>query len=190
MTANEFRTAHRVTLTGLACETTYHFSARSADEDGNSGASPDATFTTGACPPPIQSDDFDGSSLDPRWSFSDPRGDSTLSAPAGGTVAISLPATAHDLWAGANNAPRLLQGTRDEDFEVELRFQTPVTQQYQMEGLVVLQDDQNWARFEVHYDGAHTNLFAAVSRTAGRSRSTSRRSQAAARSIYEWSVRA
>jgi regulation of enolase protein 1 (concanavalin A-like superfamily) len=161
-TANEFRTAHRVTLTGLACETTYHFSVRSADEDGNNGASPDATFTTGACPPPIQSDDFDGSSVDPRWSFSDPRGDSTLSAPSGGTVAISLPATAHDLWAGANNAPRLLQATRDEDFEVELRFQTPVTQQYQMEGLVVQQDDQNWARFEVHNDGARTNLFAAV----------------------------
>jgi regulation of enolase protein 1 (concanavalin A-like superfamily) len=161
-TASEFRTSHRVELTGLACETTYHFSARSADEDGNSGASSDATFTTGACPPPIQSDDFAGASLDPRWSFSDPRGDSTLSAPSGGTVAISLPATAHDLWSGANNAPRLLQGTRDEDFEVELRFPTPVTQQYEMEGLVVQQDDQNWARFEVHNDGTKTNLFAAV----------------------------
>jgi regulation of enolase protein 1 (concanavalin A-like superfamily) len=159
----EYTSTHTVALSGLACETVYHFAVHSTDEDGNEGVSPDATFTTRQCPPPIHSDEFEGSTLDPSWSFQDRRRDSTLAPPSGGLVAISVPqGSAHDLWSGANDAPRLLQRTRDEDFEVELRFATPVSEQYQMEGLVVEQDDQNLLRFENHTDGARTVLFAAA----------------------------
>jgi hypothetical protein len=42
-------TGHSIELTGLACETTYHYRVSSADAAGNPTTSPDHTFTTGAC---------------------------------------------------------------------------------------------------------------------------------------------
>ncbi|MCX6000573.1 MAG: fibronectin type III domain-containing protein, partial [Chloroflexi bacterium] len=44
--------SHSVTLTGLMPNTTYHYRVRSRDAAWNEGASPDATFTTGATVPP------------------------------------------------------------------------------------------------------------------------------------------
>jgi regulation of enolase protein 1 (concanavalin A-like superfamily) len=153
---------HRVTLAGLACETVYHFSAQSSDESGNRAVAADATFTTATCPLPIQSDEFDAPPLNQRWQSRDPIGDSTITA-GQGNVSISLPAgSRHDLWTDANHAPRLLQSTRDEDFEVQLRFETAVAEQYEMQGVVVEQDERNLLRFEAHYDGARTVLFAAA----------------------------
>nr|MDT0666782.1 fibronectin type III domain-containing protein [Micromonospora sp. DSM 115978] len=45
-------TSHAVTLTGLSCETDYHFRPASTDAGGNLGAGADQLLTTGECPPP------------------------------------------------------------------------------------------------------------------------------------------
>jgi LmbE family N-acetylglucosaminyl deacetylase/regulation of enolase protein 1 (concanavalin A-like superfamily) len=156
-----FQTEHSLRLHGLRCATTYHFQIRSADTGGNAAASPDGTFTTGACPASLVTDEFDGSSLDPRWLAVDPVGDAGISV-SGGQAIISVPAgSQHDLWTGVDGVPRILQATQDDAFEVEVRFATPVVSRYQMQGLLVQQDARNLLRLEVHNDGNGTYLFVA-----------------------------
>ncbi|MDZ7266873.1 MAG: FG-GAP-like repeat-containing protein [candidate division KSB1 bacterium] len=59
-------TAHAVTLTGLAANTTYHYRVKSADAHGNVSVSGDFTFTTSTGP--LFSDDFSGPALDSnKW---------------------------------------------------------------------------------------------------------------------------
>ena len=43
-------TAHRVTVNGLSCGTTYYFDVRSKDPNANAGSSSTASFSTTACP--------------------------------------------------------------------------------------------------------------------------------------------
>jgi hypothetical protein len=42
--------SHSLTVTGLDCETTYHYQLSSTDAAGNTAVTPDATFTTAPCP--------------------------------------------------------------------------------------------------------------------------------------------
>jgi regulation of enolase protein 1 (concanavalin A-like superfamily) len=158
----ELTRSHSLVLRGLACGRTYHFQARSKDEAGNETRAQDATLTTGACPAAIVSDDFGGASIDPGvWTFVDPIGDSQLTI-ADGKAGIALPGgSSHDIWAAANQAPRLLQAAPDEDFEVEVKFDSPVERQYQLQGLLVEQDANDLLRIDVHHDGAGTRLFIA-----------------------------
>jgi regulation of enolase protein 1 (concanavalin A-like superfamily) len=154
--------AHALSATGLTCATTYHYEARSADASGNEARSGDRTFTTGPCPTGLSSDEFNSPTLDTtRWSFVDPLGDSQLTM-TGSRAVISVPAgRAHDIWSNANNAPRLLQVAPNTDFEVEVKLDAAVARAYQMQGLVVEQDDSNLLRVSVHHDGGGTRLFAA-----------------------------
>jgi regulation of enolase protein 1 (concanavalin A-like superfamily) len=154
---------HSIELHDLACDTTYHFQARSTDASGNQVRSDDMTLQTGACPHGLISDEFNSPVLDTtRWSFLDPVGDSTLSM-SGSAATITMPAGSnHDLWAGASRAPRLLQAAPDGDFEVEVKFDSAVAEQYQLQGIVVQQSADQLLRFEVHHDGAGTRLFAAA----------------------------
>jgi LmbE family N-acetylglucosaminyl deacetylase len=152
---------HAVVLHGLRCATTYHYEARSTDSSGNSAAAPDGTFVTAACPDEIESDEFGGTALDERWAAIDPVGDATFGV-GGGTAGIGLPAgTGHDLWTGANRAPRLLQAAPDESFEVEAKFDTATSAQYQMQGFVVEESHDRLLRFETHFEGSTRKLFVA-----------------------------
>jgi len=154
--------SHSIELQGLACGTTYHFQARSSDGAGNEGQSGDQAFTTPACPTAVRSDEFNGGALDTSvWSYVDPVGDTSLSM-TGTQAAIGIPAGAgHDIWTGVNRSPRLLQPLANQDFEVEVKFDSAVTTAFQMQGLIVQQDPQNLLRLEVHGDGTDTKLFAA-----------------------------
>ncbi len=68
----------------------------------------------------------------------------------------------HNLWSGANNlAPRILQPAADSDFEVEVKFLSTPSQQFQMQGIVVHNDDDTFLRFEVFHNGSNAVLFAA-----------------------------
>jgi regulation of enolase protein 1 (concanavalin A-like superfamily) len=155
--------SHSVRLQRLSCGTTYHYRVRSVDEAGNVGSSPDATLTTSPCPTQLSSDPFGGTQVDEGlWSFVDPVGDASVSV-SGGTAAISVPAGVnHDLWSGSTDAPRLLQAAPNADFDVIVKFDSPVTQQFQMQGLVVEQDADDLVRVDVHSDGSVTRLFAAT----------------------------
>jgi len=82
----------RVQLHGLTCGTTYHFQVRSTDAAGNTRVAPDAAFTTAACPTAMQSDEFDGASVDmSRWTLVDPGGGATVEG-NGSQALIDLPA--------------------------------------------------------------------------------------------------
>ncbi len=155
-------TGHSLLLHGLRCATTYHFQVRSVDLSGNAASGPDGTFTTTACPASLVSDEFNAATLDTnRWLLVDPLGDSTFTS-TGSQARIAVPAgTRHDLWTGVDEVPRLLQATPDDDFEAEVKFDSPVTRRYQMQGLFVQQDARNLLRVELHYEGGGAYLFVA-----------------------------
>ncbi|UHD17107.1 PKD domain-containing protein [Thiocapsa bogorovii] len=159
-------TSHSVTLGNLTPGTTYHYRIDAFDAAGNSSATGDLTFSTQSedTPSPvIVSDDFNEGTLDTDvWTFIDPLGDATLSL-NGAQAAIAAPGgTAHDIWSSGNFAPRLMQAAPDADFEVEVKLDSPVTQRFQIQGLVVEESPGRFMRFDVHHDGTGVRVFAAT----------------------------
>jgi regulation of enolase protein 1 (concanavalin A-like superfamily) len=137
------------------------------DDDDGATSNP-ATVTVQvqdiAPPPPsgLVSDEFLSPGLGEHWSWFDPLGDGTATA-TGSHAALSVPAgTSHDLWPGRLNAPRLLQDSANVDLEIETKIDSPVTSRYQLQGLVVQQDEEDLIRAEIHHDGTNTRLFAAT----------------------------
>jgi len=113
------------------------------------------------------SDDFNSCIVDPsHWTWVDPRGDSQATIADAGTanaaLEIAVPAGAdHNLWV-ANDAPQLLQPLDDIDFRLEARFESPVVERFQMQGLVVEQSPEHFVRLDTHYDGTQQRVFAAT----------------------------
>lgn len=110
----------------------------------------------------LVSDEFDEPDLDMSvWSVVNPRGDSAVSM-TGSQVAIEVPAgTSHDAWADGNFAPAILQEANNRDFEVQAKFDTLMTEEFQFEGIMVLQDAENFLRFDFVRDATRTRVFAA-----------------------------
>jgi len=158
-------TSHRIVLTGLTPSTEYHYQIVSEDEFGNVSATADKTFTTTADPAPItsaiESDEFDGASLDGTlWTTYDPVGNSIVSV-NGTQLQITVPAgSAHDAWE-PNFATRLMQPAPDKDFQVEVKFDSQVAQRYQDQGIMVEQSGTNWLRFDVYSNGTEVKMYAA-----------------------------
>jgi regulation of enolase protein 1 (concanavalin A-like superfamily) len=160
-----YRNTHSVTLTDLQADTEYHYQVSSADASGNTSYSADLTFVTSdlANPAGVRSDQFNSGSLDTDiWTYIDPRGDSSISL-TGSQLAISVPAgTSHDAWSGGNFAPRIMQPVSNADFEIEAKFDSAVTQRFQLQGILVEQDAGNYIRFNFQHDGSNTRIFAAT----------------------------
>jgi uncharacterized repeat protein (TIGR02543 family) len=117
--------------------------------------------------PAVVSDDFHTSSLNHRlWKLADPRGDATLAMIGSFTrdawLCISVPgSSAHNIWEDGNNAARVMQSVRDSDFEIEVKFESGVSQKYQMQGILIEQDQRHFLRLEFHSDGVGTRIYAA-----------------------------
>ena len=116
----------------------------------------------------LLSDDFNPATTEanPAWRFYDPyQGVSGASALTldGSNALIEIPAgLSHDLWAGNSNlAPRLLQPAADEDFAIEAKFESTPVARYQLQGIVVQQDDDTFLRFSTYHDGSSLRIFAA-----------------------------
>jgi regulation of enolase protein 1 (concanavalin A-like superfamily) len=78
------------------------------------------------------------------------------------TVTIAVPAgLSHDPWA-LNNAPRLMQPARDEDFQIEVKLESTMNLRFQEQGVIIEQDADNWLRVEFHSDGAQIKAFASA----------------------------
>jgi LmbE family N-acetylglucosaminyl deacetylase len=156
-------THHTVKLHGLKCNTLYHYRVRSVDPSGNATNGTDKTFTTGACPTFMVSDEFNTPSLDTaKWGFVDPLGDASLSM-SGSAALLGVPAgQAHDLWANVNSVPRLLQAAPDSDFEVVAKFNNSVGATTQQQGIVVEESANKLLRFEVYYEGSSVQMFVAA----------------------------
>jgi len=135
----------------------------------------DATFGNftvtklGDAPAPstIQSDDFNEPSLKTGiWTFVNPLGDGAYSITGVNTpdawLNISVPAGSdHDLLVGENRAPRVMQSVNDTDFDVEAKFETGLFRRYEMQGIVIHEDDNNYLRIEFLSDGIGTRIYAA-----------------------------
>jgi uncharacterized repeat protein (TIGR02543 family) len=57
--------------------------------------------------------------------------------------------------------PRLVQAVDDVDFELEVKFEADLSQQYQLEGVLIGQDENDVLRLEFLHDGANLVVFAA-----------------------------
>ena len=55
-----------------------------------------------------------------------------------------------------------MQPAADEDFEIEVKFESEPTQAIQSQGLLVEQDATNFIRFDVYSDGSSLNVFGAA----------------------------
>ncbi len=143
-------TSHSLTLNSLTCSTTYHYEITSVGSGSASTA--DATFTTSTCGGPV-SDDFH-SILNPMWTFHAP---CCGFVKMNGTDAILVvPGVTPHFTVG------LLQNIADMDFQVEVKFDSLVTQGDQTEGILVQQDAQNFIWFGVYHDGKTPRLYAVV----------------------------
>ncbi len=115
----------------------------------------------------FSSDDFNSYNLKRSiWTYSDPFRDGTVSCSATGTQNASLSITVpegmdHQPWTGGYLAPRVMQPCLDQDLQVEAKFLSPVTQAYQIQGILVEQDSTRFIRFDFSTDGTATYLFAA-----------------------------
>jgi regulation of enolase protein 1 (concanavalin A-like superfamily) len=80
----------------------------------------------------------------------------------GSQVSLSVPAgIAHDVWTGGNNAVRLMQAVDNVDFEAEVKFESLVSDQYEMQGIIVQQDAGNYLRFDFYGKNGVVYIFAA-----------------------------
>ena len=111
----------------------------------------------------IESDDFSACELnEDLWTFINPLNDASY-VMTGSQLQMNVPGDVdHNVWTDGNNAPRIMQPANDEDFELELKFDSPVTEQYQIQGVIVEQDENNFVRFDFFSDGTNTRYFAAV----------------------------
>ncbi|MBC2696984.1 MAG: PGF-pre-PGF domain-containing protein [ANME-2 cluster archaeon] len=158
-------TSHEITLPDLTLGTNYHYQITSEDEVGNSVSTSDLNFTT-LDDSPIISDDFNASTLNTTlWTEFDPKNDAIFEMVGTGTsdawLNITVPAgISHDVWASGNYAPRIMQAAKNTDFDIEVKFESQLTSQYQMQGVIVQQDDSNYLRFDFYRDATNTKVFA------------------------------
>jgi uncharacterized repeat protein (TIGR02543 family) len=113
-------------------------------------------------PSDIVSDDFNMCSINHElWSFINPLSDGTLVL-NGSQAQLSVPGgVSHDVWDSGNFAPRLMQPVTNTNFGLEVKYESLLNQQYQMQGILIEQDSSNFLRIEFHSDGVNTRLFAA-----------------------------
>ncbi len=77
-------------------------------------------------------------------------------------LVIAIPGgIAHEPWTGGNFAPRVMQAANNADFEVEAKFESPLTQRFQIHGVIVEQGPGDYIRFDLNSDGTSTKAFAA-----------------------------
>ncbi len=115
----------------------------------------------------FRSDDFNASNVNTGfWTITDPLGDARVmlmgTRTANARIALSVPAgISHDLYSGKNTAPRVLQSCANADFTLNVKFDSPVSQPYQVQGVLVQGNATTLLRFDLSSDGTATKAFAA-----------------------------
>ena len=157
---------HSLLLTGFSPDQTVYYRITSVDASGNGAVSADLTLTTLLGDGPISgplSDEFNSASLDlAQWAFVDPLGDSTVDV-ANGQLTLSVSAgLSHDVWSSGNNSARVTHAAADQDFFAEVKFDSTPEQRYQLQGMLVEQDANNFIRFDFYSNGSALKVFAAT----------------------------
>ncbi len=160
------RTSHSLSLTGLEPNTTYHFAVTSTTPDGGMASSGDFVFTT-LPEEELASDDFNACDgvLQPFWLFSDYPGDSMVALTGGGSqdalLNLSVPGgSEHRAWHSLN-VPFLGQQVPDGDFLIRTRLEF-APGNFQTAGILVVEDDQNWIRFDLTGNDGDLQAYAGV----------------------------
>ena len=152
-------------LSGLSLSRIDLLQTTHVDPNGEASTSRNQAFTTDSARTisTIVSDDFSACSLNTGlWTFVNPLNDGVQTISAN-RLSLSVPAgTAHDVWVGGNFAPRIMQPANNTDFEVEVKFESPLSQQYQDQGIIVESDPNTYIRYDFYTDGSETHLFAAT----------------------------
>lgn len=104
-------------------------------------------------------DDFNGPTLNTSlWTYTNPYNDAPLTM-TGSQVSIAVPGNRnHFTWSGINTAPRIMQGAANTDFEIEVKFDSPVLLPYQMQGVRIEQNAGNSLTVQLDHTGALTEL--------------------------------
>ena len=162
-------TEHSVELVDLTPNTFYHYRITSVDGNGIVSQSSDRTFTTtGPDTSGIISDDFDAQVLDANvWTFVNPVNDCSYDFVGTGTsdawLRIHVPAGVdHDPYTSGNRTGRIIQEANNVNFEIEAKFESDLTTDNQIEGLMVQQDVNNWIRFDYHSRGGGISNYVAT----------------------------
>jgi len=157
-------TQHSLPLAGLQPNTTYNFRLTSTDYFENTTVTSNFTFQTKRNPGAILSDEFAGCTLDTSvWSYINPANDAPLKMTGAGAQ-ISVPAgTGHDLWKQGLKAPRLMQYVNNQNFDVEVKFDSTIGKNTQTMGILVQQDTSNWMRFNFQSNGPGVSSIVIVS---------------------------
>ena len=108
------------------------------------------------------SDDFNACALNTNlWTFVNPVGDGSYEM-NGTQLRLNVPAdVSHNIWDMGNRSVRVIQPTQNVDFEIVTKFESVVSKRFQMQGILVEEDAQNFLRFEVHFDGTSNRLYVA-----------------------------
>lgn len=111
----------------------------------------------------IVSDDFSSQNLNQAlWTPIDPVGDSSFSV-GNGELRLSVGGgVQHDVWTSGNQSMRIMQLAPDVDFELETKFASVPSQQYQMQGILIEQDNGTFLRFDLYSDGSFVHVFSAT----------------------------
>lgn len=159
-------TSHSFTLAGLEPETSYHFSVTSESPDGGVANSGDFAFTTLPEGDAV-SDDFNScdGTLQPFWLLNDFAGDSMLALTGGGSpdalLNLSVPGGGeHRAWHNLN-VPFLGQHVPDGDFVIRTRLEFAPGND-QTAGILVVEDEQNWIRFDLTGNDGDLQAYAGV----------------------------
>ena len=146
-------------------EGSYDVSLTVTDNDGVDNTLVKEIFVSNA---PIRSDDFNSPSLNSTlWTFIDPKDDGTISLvgynSGNATLQLTVPVgVSHDITVTSNDAVRIVQDATNSDFDLEVKFESSLSEQYQLQGLLIEQDASNYIRFDFFSDGASTRNYAAV----------------------------
>ncbi len=152
-------TQHSVELMGLTPATSYHYKITAEDSSANQSATEDLTFTTQTG----WYDHFDAGLLNENiWTFTNPLSDANLTFDEN-ALYIYVPAgVSHDITAADNKAPRIMHVLESNNFQIEAKFNSDMNLHYQMQGLLIQHDPDNFLRLDVHSDGSNVRLFAAI----------------------------
>jgi regulation of enolase protein 1 (concanavalin A-like superfamily) len=165
-----FVISHSVSVTGLAANTQHHYSITCVDQSNRSTITPDATFTTTNAPPPadLTSDDFSGGALNTQlWTIGNPSGQATFRTVGTGTadarLEITVPAgVPHGAGPDGVQAPWVKQQVQNKDFGVQAKFDSVIDKSYQIQGLIIQEDNDTYLRCDFYADNATPHLYVAA----------------------------
>ncbi|HYE36122.1 FG-GAP-like repeat-containing protein, partial [Methylocaldum sp.] len=159
--------SNRVVYVHNGASTTRDAFALTLTDGGQDGVKPGSgAFTLNIVDPSmpaVKSDDFNADGLAAYWSFTGPAGTGSNLVRMGDEAYLELvvPSGDYDVF-NTNRGARVMQDALNGDFEVEAKFLSRPTQRFQLQGILVEQDANNWLRFDTYHDGTNLRIFIGV----------------------------